>query len=157
MILVISVAGVGVWPAAYVVTSETSSLRLRSKTQGLTWIGGGAVKCAFDLSIPYVYNPDAANLGSKTAFVFFGTALLGLGITWLTVPELKGRSPVDIDRLFEQRLPAWRFAHYKFREYASSCEEPFYAMEYGANLSQLTLVPSRDSSRIEREVSAVHL
>ena len=153
MILVISVAGLGVWPAAYVVSSETSSLRLRSKTQGLTWIGGGAIKAGFDLGMPYAYNPDAANLRAKTGFLFCGTAAVGVIITWFFVPEMKGRTPVEIDRLFELKTPAWRFQVVTFTEYEESVDT-FRAMEYGSQLSvipsrmdggELTLVPSRDS------------
>jgi MFS family permease len=145
LILVISIAGVGVWPVAYVVSSESSSLRLRSKTQGLTWIGGGLIKAGFDLGIPYAYNPDSANLRGKTGFIFCGTALIGVIVTWFFVPEMKGRTPVEIDRLFELKIAAWRFQDVNFGEYADSAEEPFRAMEYGGQLTELTLVPSRDS------------
>lgn len=145
MILVITIAGVGVWPASYVVSSETSSLKLRSKTQGLTWIGGGAVKCGFDLGMPYVYNADAANLGAKTAFVFFGTTLLALVIAWFGIPELKGRSPVDADRLFELELPAWRFENHMLKEYESSIDEPFVALRYGGQLTKVSSHASRES------------
>ena len=153
MILVISIAGLGVWPAAYVVSSETSSLRLRSKTQGLTWIGGGAIKAGFDLGIPYAYNPDAANLRAETGFLFCGTAAFGVIITWIFVPEMKGRTPVEIDRLFEDKMPAWKFQDVKFKEYEESIDS-FRAMEYRSQLTvipsridggQLTLVPSRAS------------
>ena len=145
MILVITIAGVGVWPAAYVISSETSSLRLRSKTQGLTWIGGGAFKTGFDLAIPYAYNPDAADLGAKTAFIFCGTALIGVIITWFFVPEMKGRAPAEIDRLFEMKIPAWRFQDFKFGEYAESAEEPFRGGGYGQPMTELSLIPSRES------------
>ncbi|EQL01872.1 alpha glucoside transporter [Ophiocordyceps sinensis CO18] len=43
MILVVVVAGLGVWPASYTVGSETSSLHLRARSQGVGWLtsGGG--------------------------------------------------------------------------------------------------------------------
>ena len=101
MVIVVT-AGLGVWPASYIVRSETSSLRLRSKTSGLGWLCGGIIRCVAGFSVPYLYNADAANLGAKTAFVFFGTSLIGVVITWFLVPELKGLSITEIDRLFEK-------------------------------------------------------
>jgi hypothetical protein len=103
MMVIVVTAGLGVWPASYIVRSETSSLRLRSKTSGLGWLFGGIMRCAAGFGIPYLYNSDAANLGAKTGFVFFGTSLIGVVITWFLVPELKGLSTTEIDRLFEKK------------------------------------------------------
>lgn len=113
MMIVIVVSGVGAWPASYVVTAETSSLRLRSKTQGISWLLGGIGRCAFDVTTPFLYNKDAADLGSKTGFVYFGTAIVATVISFFFVPELKGRSTVEIDRMFEQRLPTRQFRKYQ--------------------------------------------
>ena len=104
MMAVIVTAGIGAWPASYVVSSETSSLRLRSKTQGIGGLLGGVIRCAFGIGFPYLYNPDAADLGAKTAFIICGTSALAVAITWFAVPELKGKSAVQIDRVFEKWL-----------------------------------------------------
>lgn len=100
--LIVVIAGLGCWPASYVVSSETSSLRLRSKTQGIGWLLGGIGRAAFDMSIPYLYNADAADLGAKIGFIFCGTALIGLGVSWWIVPEMKGLSAAEIDAIFEK-------------------------------------------------------
>ena len=100
--VVVVTAGLGAWPASYIVRSETSSLRLRSKTSGLGWLFGGIVRCAFGIGFPYLYNSDAANLGAKTGFIVFATSLIGVVITWFFIPELKGLSTTQIDRLFEK-------------------------------------------------------
>ncbi|KAH8728631.1 hypothetical protein GQ44DRAFT_737341 [Phaeosphaeriaceae sp. PMI808] len=42
--------------------------------------------------LPYLYNPDAANLKAKTGFVFAASSALAGVITWLLVPEMMGRS-----------------------------------------------------------------
>jgi len=111
MILIIGFASLGAWPASFVVSGETSSLNLRAKTAGIGWLLSNIMRSGFDLGMPYLYNSDAAslNLGGKTGFVFAGTAGLALILSWLIVPELKGRSPVEADRLFEKKVPAWRF------------------------------------------------
>ena len=105
MMAIIVVAGVGAWPASYVVSSETSSLRLRSKTQGISWFTGGMIRCGFGVGFPYLYNADAANLGAKIGFVILGTSAFALLSTWALVPELKGKTAVEIDSVFERALP----------------------------------------------------
>lgn len=103
MMIIIILCGIGCWPASFVVAAETSSLTLRSKTSGLGWLLGGVVQGGFAVATPYLYNPDAGNLGGKTGFVFLGTALLGVAFTYFCIPELKGKTAVEIDRLFEKQ------------------------------------------------------
>ncbi|KAK0866605.1 hypothetical protein LTR87_014952 [Friedmanniomyces endolithicus] len=108
MMIIVVVARLGAWPASYVIASETSSLRLRSKTQGIGWLLGGGVSCGFGFGVPYLYNSDAANLGGKTGFIYVALTSLGVLVTWLVVPELKGLSAVEIDRVFEKDIPVGR-------------------------------------------------
>ena len=111
MILIITTASLGAWPASYVVSSETSALTLRAKTSGIGWLLGGLIRSGFDFGMPYLYNSDASslNLGGKIGFVFTGTCIIAFALSWFFVPELKGRSTVEADRLFEKKVPAWRF------------------------------------------------
>jgi hypothetical protein len=51
----------------------------------------------------------AANLGAKAAFVWVGLSVVSFIWTWLEVPETKGRSAEELDRLFAEKKPAWRF------------------------------------------------
>ena len=123
MTIIVS-AGLGVWPASFIVRSETSSLRLRSKTSGLGWLFGGLVRCGFGIGAPYLYNPDAANLGGKTGFIFAGTSLIGLVVTWFFVPELKGLSTTEIDRLFEKPSAIRRVSTSQWQRIESGDEAP---------------------------------
>lgn len=113
MTLVITVAGAGVWPASFVVAAETSSLRLRSKTQGLAWAFNGAISAGFQMGIPYIYNPDAGDLGAQSGFVFFGVTTVAFIITYFFVPEMKGRTAVEIDQMFQEGIPARRFKQWE--------------------------------------------
>jgi hypothetical protein len=70
--------------------------------------------------MPYLYNPDAANLGSYTGFFYFGFAGLGVVLTFLTAPEMKGRTLKDIDTMFDQRVPTRKFKHWQLDEIALS-------------------------------------
>lgn len=57
-----------------------------------------------NLVLPYLYNPDALHLGAKTGFVLKGIAAVGVVLTYFFVPELKGRSALEIDRFFEKKV-----------------------------------------------------
>ena len=111
MMIIIIMCGVGCWPASFVVAAETSSLTLRSKTSGVGWLLGGIIQGGFGLGTPYLYNPDAANLGAKSAFIFFATSFGAILTTYFFIPELKGLSAVEIDRVFEKHGGAIRRAN----------------------------------------------
>ncbi|KAF9877105.1 maltose permease [Colletotrichum karsti] len=128
LIVVVIVAGLGVWPASHVVGAETSSLHLRSKAQGIGWFTAGANNAIFGFVLPYIFNPDKGNLKAKTGFVYAGLCALGLVVSFLCIPEMKGRTPAEIDRMFESRLPAR-----KFRQWTNSTGD---AQENGASRAQ---------------------
>ncbi|KAJ6022778.1 uncharacterized protein N7446_013130 [Penicillium canescens] len=109
MMVVTMVSGLGTWPAAHVVASETSSLQLRAKAQGIGWFTSGVGTGVFAIILPYIYNADEGNLRAKTGFVMAGFAAVGIIISWLTVPEMKGRTPMEIDRMFALKLPTRAF------------------------------------------------
>ncbi|OAA40948.1 General substrate transporter [Metarhizium rileyi] len=112
MISTIVVAGLSVWPASYAVGAETSSLQLRGKTQGLGWLTAGASASIFGFCTPYLYNSDAANLKSKIGFIFAGLCALAGVVSYFHVPEMKGRTPAEIDEMFEAKLPAKDFKYW---------------------------------------------
>lgn len=105
--------GLGIWPASHVVAAEASSLQLRAKTQGVGWFVSGVATGVFSIILPYIYNSDAGNLRGKTGFVMAGFAALGYIVTWFTIPEMKGRSPMEIDRMFSLQLPTRDFKNWK--------------------------------------------
>lgn len=94
------VCGMGIWPASHVVAAETSSLQLRAKSQGIGWFVSGVATGVFSIILPYIYNADEGNLRAKSGFVMAGFAAVGVVGTWFAVPEMKGRSPLEIDRMF---------------------------------------------------------
>ncbi|KAK5166496.1 uncharacterized protein LTR77_008039 [Saxophila tyrrhenica] len=116
MLLVLFLAGSGPWPASYAVASEASAICLRAKTQGIGWFTYGLGTLVFGVVMPYLYNPDAANLGSYTAFVYFAIAAIGVTITFFCVPEMKGRTAKQIDAMFEARLPTRKFRSWEENE-----------------------------------------
>jgi MFS transporter, SP family, general alpha glucoside:H+ symporter len=106
---IIVVLGLGVWPASYAIRSETSALRLRSKSLGIAGLCDSVSSIVLNLVLPYVFNPDAGDLRAKTGFVFMALcALLAVGVWW-GVPELKGRSVAEADEMFGLGLGARKF------------------------------------------------
>ncbi|PWY95437.1 MFS general substrate transporter [Aspergillus sclerotioniger CBS 115572] len=109
LVFIITVCGIGAWPASYAVGGETSSLRLRAKTQGLGWFVTGLSSAVFNLTLPYIFNPDEGALRGKTAFMFAALCIIAMAGTWFFVPEMKDRTPSEIDDMFEAALPARQF------------------------------------------------
>lgn len=109
MILITVIAGLSCWPASYVISSEVSALHLRGKVQGLGWFISGAVNAVMGFVLPYMYNPDEGNLKAKTGFVFAGFCAVAWVASYYWIPELKGRTASETDRMFELNLPAKAF------------------------------------------------
>jgi hypothetical protein len=116
MMATIIVCGVGVWPASYAIAAEASSLQLRSKTQGIGWCISALTTTISGLALPYVFNPDRGNLRGKTGYTYALSCLLGTVISYLIVPEMKGRSVNEIDRMFEEKLSARKFKTWKLEK-----------------------------------------
>lgn len=112
MMVTVVVIGVGLWPASYAVSAETSSLRLRAKTQGIGWFCGGLGSGIFAIALPYTYNKDGGDLRGKAGFIFTFFCLLGLFLCWMFVPEMKNRTAAEIDIMFEERLPTREFKNW---------------------------------------------
>jgi SP family general alpha glucoside:H+ symporter-like MFS transporter len=62
--------------------------------------------------LPYLFNPDQANLGAKTAFIFGGFSIFCCVYLYFYHPETKGRSYQELDELFAKGVPARQFASY---------------------------------------------
>lgn len=103
---IVVVCGLGCWPASYAIMGETSSIRLRSRSQALGSLSGNITTILMNTVLPYFYNPDALDLKAKTGFVYTVLASIGALLTYFFVPELKGRSALEIDRLFSKGVSA---------------------------------------------------
>ena len=107
--LVIFIVALGVWPASYVLGGEASSLRLRARSQGIGWTVGSLANFVFSTVTPYIYNADSGNLRSRVGFVWAGLCAITFGAAWYLIPEMLGRTPLQLDLMFEEKLPAKKF------------------------------------------------
>lgn len=60
-------------------------------------------------TLPYLLNADYANLQSRVGFIYGSISFVSVVCAWLFVPDCRGRSLEDINRLFESNHPARRF------------------------------------------------
>lgn len=49
------------------------------------------------------------NWGLKTCFFFAGLSFFIVVATWFIIPETSGRSPAELDEMFEKKIKPWRF------------------------------------------------
>lgn len=63
--------------------------------------------------LPFIFNPDQANLGGKTGFIFVGFSFLALVYMFFCQPETAHRTYEEIDELFTKRVPARAFKTYQ--------------------------------------------
>ncbi|TLD30987.1 hypothetical protein PspLS_01694 [Pyricularia sp. CBS 133598] len=90
---------------AFAILGETSSTSLRAKTISLATATQAICGIVFNFAIPYMVNPDQGNMKGKVGFVFGGLAMIGTVGSWVWVPELKGRTFDEIDKLFAAKVP----------------------------------------------------
>jgi hypothetical protein len=62
--------------------------------------------------VPYMVNPDKANLKGKVGFVFGGLSAAATVWSFFYIPELKGRTFNEIDEMFEKRVPPRKMGSY---------------------------------------------
>jgi len=103
---------ISIGPICFVILSEASATRVRAKSIAVATAAQGALGCAMTVAIPYMINPDQANMQGKLGFFFGGLALLCLVWAYLRVPETKGRTYEELDILFERQVPARQFAEF---------------------------------------------
>ncbi|KAI9373346.1 MFS general substrate transporter [Aspergillus egyptiacus] len=102
ILLIVTIAGLSTWPASHAIGAEASSLHLRAKAQGLGWLANCLANGVMGFVLPYIFNPDEGALGAKTGFVYAGLCIVALVVTVGIVPEMKDRSALEIDRMFEE-------------------------------------------------------
>ncbi|KAF2017508.1 sugar transporter [Aaosphaeria arxii CBS 175.79] len=102
-----------VGPVAYAIFCEVSATRVRSKTIAVATAVQATVGIIMTVAIPYLINPDAANLRGKLGFFFGGLSVPCLVWCHYRVPEMKDRTYEELDIMFERNVPTREFAKYK--------------------------------------------
>ncbi|KAL2842527.1 major facilitator superfamily domain-containing protein [Aspergillus pseudoustus] len=111
-------AAAGSIKASYMVLSEIATPRLRSKTVSIAIVLQSSIDIMWTFGMPYIFNPNQANLGEKTTFIFGGFSIICWTYLYLYHPETKGRSFQELDEMFTKRVPTK-----KFRTYVTETEQ----------------------------------
>lgn len=98
---------------AYTVLCEVSTSRLRVKTIAIGLAAQNSLNMMWSFVLPYLFNPDKANLGAKVSFIFGGLAILSLVFLWVYLPETAKRTYEELDEMFVKKVPARKFKGYK--------------------------------------------
>ncbi|KAJ7840999.1 maltose permease [Mycena leptocephala] len=101
----------------YVIIAEVGSTRLRAKTIVLARCSYQIMNIICGIIVPRMLSPTAWNWGPKSGFFWFGSAALSALYCCFRLPETMGRSYGELDILFENRVPAWRFSKSKVDQF----------------------------------------
>ncbi|KAK1765058.1 general substrate transporter [Phialemonium atrogriseum] len=99
-------------PICFVIISEASATRVRSKSIAVATAAQAVLGIAMTVAIPYMINPDEANMQGKLGFFFGGLAALCFAWAYFRVPETMGRTYEELDILFDRKVPARKFKDY---------------------------------------------
>lgn len=110
-------------PLNYVITTEIPALRLRDASQRTASIVNVVANFLVSFSIPYMLYPQYAGLGSRVGFVFAGILALAIVFVFFCVPECKGKSLEQVDRMFNEGIALRKFGNYKPEDLTGDVEE----------------------------------
>lgn len=100
-------------PMGWTIPTEVGSVRLRLKT--ITFARTAYYMQVIWSSVleQYMMDPLEFNWKGKTGFFWFAFAFCTMVWAWFRVPETQGRTPNDIDQMFERHVPTREFKNYK--------------------------------------------
>lgn len=97
---------------AYNLLAEVATSRLRVKTISIGIMSQSLWYTMWSFVLPYLFNPDKANLGAKIAFIFGGLSVICTIYLYLYQVETAKRSYEELDELFMKKVPATKFKGY---------------------------------------------
>jgi MFS transporter, SP family, general alpha glucoside:H+ symporter len=104
------VYGLSIGPIPFAIASEVGSSTLRLKTIALGRNAFYVMSVINTVVAPYMLNPTEGNLKGKAAFPAGCFIFIIYIWGYFRLPETKGLTPETMDRLFEDRIPARKFA-----------------------------------------------
>jgi MFS transporter, SP family, sugar:H+ symporter len=92
-------------PAAWVIIGELFPLPIRAKGVALSTASNWFWNCIIGVVTPYMVDAGQGNLKAKVFFVWGSTCCLCLLFAYFCVPETKGLSLEQVDRMLEETTP----------------------------------------------------
>ncbi|KAK1715320.1 general substrate transporter [Colletotrichum lupini] len=96
--------GIGV---GWLLMAEPLSDRARNYQSSIVLTAYWIITWLVGFVTPYMIDETAGDLGVKVSYIWFGMTVLSLVWAYTCVPELTGLSRMEIDKLFEENVPAW--------------------------------------------------
>lgn len=97
-------------PVAYALVSEVPAVLVRGKTIVISRMSYTCFSIISNIITPLMLNPGAWAWGARAGFFWAGTAIIMLIFTYFMVPETKGRTFYELDKLFETKTSPRKFA-----------------------------------------------
>lgn len=98
---------------AYNILAEVATSRLRVKTIAIGIAFQYSLFTMWSFVLPKLFNPNQANLGGKTGFIFGAFSFFCIAYLWFYQPETAGRSYEELDEMFMKHVPARKFKGYQ--------------------------------------------
>jgi SP family sugar:H+ symporter-like MFS transporter len=92
-------------PGCWVVIGEIFPIPIRSRGVALSTASNWLWNCIIAVVTPYLVGTDQANLGPKVFFIWMTTCGLCIIYAYFLVPETKGLSLEQVDKMFEECTP----------------------------------------------------
>jgi len=92
-------------PAAWVVIGEIYPLPIRAKGVAIAAASNWLWNFVIGYITPYIVDPAEGNLKSKVFFVWGGACIFALLFAYFFVPETKGLSLEQVDKMLEETTP----------------------------------------------------
>ncbi|CAI4217666.1 unnamed protein product [Parascedosporium putredinis] len=103
---------ISIGATAYTLLVEVATSRLRVKTIAVGVALQYIIYTIWAFVLPVLFNPDKANLGAKTAFIFGGLSIFCLAYLWFYQVETAGRSYDELDEMFMNDVSVKDFGTY---------------------------------------------
>ncbi|KAK5073701.1 hypothetical protein LTR51_004282 [Lithohypha guttulata] len=104
--------GCSLGPICFVILCEVSATRVRAKTIGVATAAQANLGILMTVAIPYMINPDQANMRGKLGFFFGGLAAICWVWAFLRVPETGNRTYEELDVMFQRNVRTRDFGKY---------------------------------------------
>ncbi|KAE9575476.1 Hexose transporter HXT13 [Colletotrichum fructicola] len=108
-------------PLAFTIASEMAVGRNRNKIMSCSIVCFFLTVWVIAFVSPYLYYD--ANLGPMLGFVWAGTTIITLTYVWFCVGETTGRSNLELERFFLEKVPVRQWKRHRFMDVAGA-EDP---------------------------------
>lgn len=98
-----------VGPVCFTIVPEVPAARLRNKTVAVARAAYNIFGIGASFLNPAILNPLAWNLKAKGGLVWAAFCILSLVWAYFRLPETKGRTPIELDTLFERKTSTRAF------------------------------------------------